>query len=1218
MHKQTREPKENPFYIHTHETTLENNSESPGSNEAVLQDQVSPRPMVEPQTLDTDSSGSWGSWGSWGECSRSCGGGVQEQSRQCLRTYSSPPTEYSSRQGPHTGHQDPNIVISALKPSVPVHHGNNRPLPESQGSQQGTSRGVKRKQQSEARLGRRRGSSTRIVPGMYGFGKMPYIVSSQRDFGQTSYHQRQSRSPTDNRYNSYRHQHKKYRNTQQYSSQNTHHGMSQSASWVPLHQPGTGLQSAVKPHHTGTLTSGFSQASVPGRPQNPLPLPASSCLGDASQYKMCNVNSCPPASRNIRDIQCSSYNNHPFMGRLYEWEPFNEVPGDQICELNCRAIGYRFYVKQSDRVTDGTPCGQNETAICVAGKCQSPGCDELLGSGKVLDKCGVCGGDNTACQLVSGLFQHSLPKVGYHKIIEIPQGATKINVTEMIKSQNYLALRSHSGRSIINGNWAIDRPGKYEGGGTMFTYRRPNEISSTAGESFLAEGPTNEILDVYMIYQQPNPRVHYEYILPSDNSVNTATNTGEVYTVSSGTRYDHYGRRTNQNGHERTDGHKTSPDIPETQVPPHRHKEHNWKLTGTTDCSASCGRGQNQTHFSWDIGEWSECSKTCGLGMQHRQILCRQFYINRTLTVPAKRCEHLERPESSSTCQLKICSEWQIRSEWSSCSMPCGVGQRTREVRCVSNVGDFVEDEECNMNLRPSDIENCDMGPCAKSWFYTDWGEQCSAECGFGVQSRSVVCLSNLVSSVPLEGCGNERPPQVQPCNHGPCESHTDWFTGPWGQCSAMCGTGSQQRTVVCMMKSDESYVAMPPYECSSLDKPLSQQSCQSKTCGAKWMHVDKYVITGGGGYFGFRLACTLSKKSARVILFDVGAPAEKLPRGVEFIQGDVRDLAQVENALRGGDCVFHVASYGMSGREQLNWKLIEEVNIQGTENVIQACINLNVPRLVYTSTFNVVFGGQVIKKGDETLPYLPLHLHPDHYSRTKSVAEVCVLKANGMPLADEGGVLRTCALRPAGIYGPGEQRHLPRIVKYLESGLFRFVYGDPESLVEFVHVENLVSAHELAAEALTDKREHRAAGQAYFISDGRPVNNFEFFRPLVEALGYPFPKLRLPVSLVYFFAFLTEMVHSAVSRFYNFQPLLTRAEVYKTGVTHYFSIEKARAELGYDPEEYDLGEVVQWFRSRGHSKKPVTSPIKKLILDVLLVLIVVALVLSFLPVVGQ
>ncbi|KAM9481384.1 short-chain dehydrogenase/reductase family 42E member 1 [Clarias gariepinus] len=383
-------------------------------------------------------------------------------------------------------------------------------------------------------------------------------------------------------------------------------------------------------------------------------------------------------------------------------------------------------------------------------------------------------------------------------------------------------------------------------------------------------------------------------------------------------------------------------------------------------------------------------------------------------------------------------------------------------------------------------------------------------------------------------------------------------------------------------------------------------------------MNVEKYVITGGGGYFGFRLAHSLSKKSFRVVLFDVKPPSEALPEGVEFIQGDIREFKQVVNALRGADCIFHIASYGMSGREQLNRKLIEEVNVQGTENVIQACVDLQVPRLVYTSTFNVVFGGQVIKNGDETLPYLPLHLHPDHYSRTKSLAETRVLKVNGLPLAGGGGVLHTCALRPAGIYGPGEERHLPRIVGYIERGFFRVVYGGAESLVEFVHVDNLVCAHELAAEALTDKRQHRADGQAYFISDGRPINNFEFFRPLVEGLGYTFPKLRLPVSLVYFFAFLTEMLHSVIGRVYNFQPLLTRAEVYKTGVTHYFSMEKARAELGYNPKEYDLGEVVEWFRSRGHGKKQITSPIKQLILDVVLFLMIVALVLSFLPVVGQ
>uniref|UniRef100_A0A8C7HVA0 Short chain dehydrogenase/reductase family 42E, member 1 n=1 Tax=Oncorhynchus kisutch TaxID=8019 RepID=A0A8C7HVA0_ONCKI len=296
------------------------------------------------------------------------------------------------------------------------------------------------------------------------------------------------------------------------------------------------------------------------------------------------------------------------------------------------------------------------------------------------------------------------------------------------------------------------------------------------------------------------------------------------------------------------------------------------------------------------------------------------------------------------------------------------------------------------------------------------------------------------------------------------------------------------------------------------------------------------FLMTGGSGYFGFRLSCSLHKKEAEVILFDMSPPSLKVPEGIVFLKGEIREYAQVEN---GGHW------------DQLNRKLIEEVNVQATEHVLRACVEAGVSRLVYTSTFNLVFGGQDIEGGDESLPYLPLHLHPDHYSRTKSVAEMAVMKASGTELKDGTGVLRVCALHPAGIYGPGEQRHLPRIVGYIEKGIFCFVYGDPRSLVEFVHVDILVSPHELAAEALMSEHQHRSAGQAYFISDGRPVNNFEFFRPLVEDLSYSFPKLRLALSLIYFAAFLTEMIHHLFGPIYNFQPLLTRTEVYEIVVTH-------------------------------------------------------------------
>lgn len=61
---------------------------------------------------------------------------------------------------------------------------------------------------------------------------------------------------------------------------------------------------------------------------------------------------------------------------------------------------------------------------------------------------------------------------------------------------------------------------------------------------------------------------------------------------------------------------------------------------------------------------------------------------------------------------------------------------------------------------------------------------QCSAECGDGIRTRSVVCMTNHVSSLPLEGCGNNRPSETTPCNNGPCAGKVEWFAGSWSQVS--------------------------------------------------------------------------------------------------------------------------------------------------------------------------------------------------------------------------------------------------------------------------------------------------------------------------------------------------------------------------------------------------------------------------------------------------
>ncbi|NXS09995.1 D42E1 reductase, partial [Neodrepanis coruscans] len=334
-------------------------------------------------------------------------------------------------------------------------------------------------------------------------------------------------------------------------------------------------------------------------------------------------------------------------------------------------------------------------------------------------------------------------------------------------------------------------------------------------------------------------------------------------------------------------------------------------------------------------------------------------------------------------------------------------------------------------------------------------------------------------------------------------------------------------------------------------------------------------VVTGGGGYSGYMLGCALARTGAFVVLYDMNKPMWEIPRSVVCVQADLRNYKAILAACRGADCVFHVASYGMSGREQWHKEEIETININGTRFIIEACKKQNISRLIYTSTINVVFGGLPIEDGDEeTVPYFPIDKLVDHYSRTKSIAEQMVLAANGTQL-EGGGTLHTCVIRPPGIYGPNEQRHLPRLAKLIERGLLSFKFGDPDAKVNWVHVENLCQAQILAAQALTPEKNYIASGQVYFINDGEKYNIFEWLTPLFERLGYRKPWIRIPTYLVYASATAMEYLHLTLKPFVELSPLLTRNEVLNISVTHTFRIDKARAQLGYSPEKFEFADSV-------------------------------------------
>ncbi|KAJ9166976.1 hypothetical protein P3X46_021665 [Hevea brasiliensis] len=341
------------------------------------------------------------------------------------------------------------------------------------------------------------------------------------------------------------------------------------------------------------------------------------------------------------------------------------------------------------------------------------------------------------------------------------------------------------------------------------------------------------------------------------------------------------------------------------------------------------------------------------------------------------------------------------------------------------------------------------------------------------------------------------------------------------------------------------------------------------------------FVVTGGLGFVGSALCLELVRRGARQVRpFDLrltSSWSHKLTtHGVQCIQGDLTYKRDVEKALRGVDCVFHLASFGMSGKEMLQFGRIDEVNINGTCHILEACIEFGIKRLVYVSTYNVVFGGKEIVNGNEALPYFPIDDHVDPYGSSKSIAEQLVLKYNGSPLKKNNGKrLYTCAIRPAAIYGPGEERHFPRIMSFAKLGLLPFIIGDANVKTDWVYVDNLVLALILASMGLLDDIPMTggrpvAAGQPYFISDGSPINSFEFLRPLLRSLDYDLPtaSLTVPHALILgkIFQAIYTLLYPWLNRWWLPQPFILPAEVYKVGVTHYFSFLKAKQELGYVP----------------------------------------------------
>ena len=309
-----------------------------------------------------------------------------------------------------------------------------------------------------------------------------------------------------------------------------------------------------------------------------------------------------------------------------------------------------------------------------------------------------------------------------------------------------------------------------------------------------------------------------------------------------------------------------------------------------------------------------------------------------------------------------------------------------------------------------------------------------------------------------------------------------------------------------------------------------------------------KILVTGGGGFVGGYIVERLLARGYAVRSIGRSPQPELVAKGVEVVCGDLTDATAVSAACEGVDTVFHVAARaGVWG----SWESFYRPNVIGTRNVLSACRKWQVKRLVYTSTPSVVFNGDSIRGGDESLPYGKNWLC--HYAETKALAEQEALAANSEKL-------QVVALRPHLIFGPGDPHLLPRVVESVKAGRLRIV-GDGSAKVDVSYVGNVADAHLDAFDAL---ERGKGAGQAYFISQGEPVDLWPWLNSILEGLGQPPLTQKIPLPLAYGIGALCEGAWKVLRR--RTDPPITRFVAVELAKDHYFDTSKAQHVLGYRP----------------------------------------------------
>lgn len=234
------------------------------------------------------------------------------------------------------------------------------------------------------------------------------------------------------------------------------------------------------------------------------------------------------------------------------------------------------------------------------------------------------------------------------------------------------------------------------------------------------------------------------------------------------------------------------------------------------------------------------------------------------------------------------------------------------------------------------------------------------------------------------------------------------------------------------------------------------------------------YLVTGGSGFLGSALARRLIQNGHHVRVLDNDSRGSRtrladLQKDFELVEGDIRDFATVERAVKGVDAVCHLAFVNGTELFYSHPELVLEVGVKGIMHVVDACLKHNVGELILASSSEVYNEAGVVPT-DETVPLcIPDPWNPRYsYAAGKLISEVIALNYGRTQFE------RVVVFRPHNVYGPdmGWEHVIPQFIIRMkegcreQDGLICFpIQGNGKQTRSFIFIEDFTDGLNLVIE---------------------------------------------------------------------------------------------------------------------------------------------------------